>query len=118
MVRLPMFPLYLDKQLPYFCIFDSKIDLNLCFVTITHGELAACSGLMPSSNTSPSPFTCMNPLLSEPEDGLPGMTSEPRPPMVETAAAAATAGATVGAVGDIEELGEKASLRVYDPPPG
>ena len=40
------------------------------------------------------------------------MTSDPRPPMVETAAAAATAGATVGAVGDMEELGEKASLRV------
>ena len=109
--QLPIFPLYLDKQPPYFSVFDCKTDLNLCFVNTSHGELATCSGLMPSPNTSPSPFTCMKPLLSEPE-GLPGMTSDPRPPMVETAAAAATAGATVGAVGDMEELGEKASLRV------
>lgn len=59
----------------------------------------------------------MKPLLSVPDEGLPGMTRAPRPPIVETAAAAATAGATVGAVGEIEELGENASLRVYDPPP-
>lgn len=32
-------------------------------------------------------------------------------------AAAATAGATVGAVGEMEELGEKASFNVYEPPP-
>ena len=58
--------------------------------------------------------------------GLPtmhlGCTGEPMgpkglAPLLTATAAAATAGATVGAVGDIEELGENASFRVYDPPP-
>lgn len=53
--------------------------------------------------------------------GLPaihrGCTGEPigpkgLAPLLTATAAAATAGATVGAVGDIEELGEKASFRV------
>lgn len=39
------------------------------------------------------------------------------PRLVAATAAAATAGATVGAVGDIEELGEKASFNVNEPPP-
>jgi len=52
-----------------------------------------------------------------------GCTGEPMgpkglAPLLTATAAAATAGATVGAVGDIEELGEKASFRVYEPPPG
>jgi len=53
--------------------------------------------------------------------GLPtmhlGCTGEPMgpkglAPLLTATAAAATAGATVGAVGDIEELGENASFRV------
>ena len=79
--------------------------------------VTAGSGLIPSPSTSPSPFTCMKPLLRVPDDGLPGITNGPRPLIVETAAAAATAGATVGAVGEMEELGENASFRVNDPPP-
>ena len=39
------------------------------------------------------------------------------PRLVAATAAAATAGATVGAVGDIDELGEKASFKVNEPPP-
>ena len=39
----------------------------------------------------------------------------PRP--IPEAAAAATAGATVGAEGVMVELGENASFKVYDPPP-
>ena len=84
---------------------------------------ARFSGLNPF--LSASPFNSIIPfdiILT----GLPtipiGCTGEPigpkgLAPLLTATAAAATAGATVGAVGDIEELGENASLRVYDPPP-
>lgn len=95
---------------------------SLCLLIIRQSpyglEVVSCSGLSPF--LSASPFNTFTPFVTR-LIGLVAMhlgcTGEPigpkgLAPLLTATAAAATAGATVGAVGDIEELGEKASFNV------